>query len=155
MQNVRKTSAIRHHIAPSIPLSLDLIDENGARRLDLKLSFDFNSFAAIEDKIGINMLQNASDFFDNLSADKLRVALWAALQIHNEGYEGDAGLEIVGSYLSYTNAVEVASALRAAFVAGLGPEVQKAIKDAEEAARVAEAAGVAGEVPLEATSNPA
>lgn len=152
---VNKKSAIRHHIAPSVPLSLSLVDDNGARQLDFKLAFDFNSFSMVEDKIGINMLQSASDFFDSLSADKLRVALWAALQIHNEGYEGDEGLEIVGSYLSYTNAVVVAAALRAAFVAGLGPEVQKAIKDAEEAARAAEAAGVAGEVPLEATSTPA
>ena len=152
MSSNRK-SAVRHHLAPSVPLELTLVDKFGSRKMEFALAFDFNSFALIEEKTGENMLL-AGPFFDDLNANKLRVAFWAALQVnHQDDYSGDEGVEVVGPYITVANAAQTREGIKDAFVACLPPEIQKAIKEATAAA-VAGEPGVAGEVPLESPSEP-
>ena len=135
-----RKSTIRHHLAPSVPLELVLADEFGTRTVAMKLAFDFNSFALVEQKTGVNLLRG--NFFDNLSCDKLRVAFWAALQIHQQAdYSGDEGLEIAGSYITFENASLVSKAVTQAFVVSLPKPMQDAIAKAQADEAVAAAAG--------------
>jgi len=86
-------------------------------QLSLKLSFDFNAMALVEDKLGMSML--SGEVFENPSAKHTMVLLWAAMQENHPEYEGEDGLECVGTMLNLKSAKEALEAITKAFVASL------------------------------------
>lgn len=124
-------TSLRKAIAPSTPLSLELEGEQGKFVIHVKLAFDFNAYALIEARTGLNILKN--QLFTNINATNIVVMLWAALQRYNPDYVGDEGLEVIGTYVSIENFGVVAQALKAAFLASLSKEARESIEAKEKA----------------------
>jgi hypothetical protein len=129
-------------LVPSTPLTLTFDADGGVRTLSVRLAFDFNAFALIEGKTGLNMLRG--DLFRQLNATNLVVALWAALQLNNPEYSGDEGLEFLGSIVDLSNSADIGTAVKEAFLLCLS-------KDAREKIQAAEAKADAGS---EGSGNP-
>lgn len=122
---------IRRRITPSVPLHLRVENsDKSAFELDLRLSFDFNAMALIEEKSGLNMLDGTA--FNNPSASVISVLLWAAMQENHPEYEGDEGLAAVRTWLNIGNVASVMESLREAFLAALPEEKAKEIRERSE-----------------------
>jgi hypothetical protein len=138
---------IRRRITPSIPFTMRVENaDKSSFELDLRLSFDFNALALVEQKTGINML--TMEVFDSPSVTTMSALLWAAIQENHPEYEGDEGLSTVRSWLTLANTAEVFKALTDAFLATLPKEkadaVRENMKKAEE-----------GNAPLAESATPA
>lgn len=125
------TSVIYKRIAPSAPLSLQFEDGESRKVLNFQLAFDFNAFARIEEKTGLNALNQ--HIFKNLNATNLVVLFWAALALYQPEYVGEEGLEAVGTYITEENQLDIAKALKTAFLNSLSPKKREAILAAEKA----------------------
>jgi hypothetical protein len=111
-----KITPLRRRIAPSVPLSLKIIDDGGDTfTVNLHLRFDFNVLARIEEKTGLTML-SGKDMWSNLTASVLSVMLWAAAIPSSPEYDGDEGLEILRSYLDKDAADQASTALMEAYL---------------------------------------
>jgi hypothetical protein len=123
----------RKLFAPSVPYTLEYDGENETKQqLHLKLSFNFNVFALIEKKTGLNMLKGELFRGNNLNAGNLLVALWASIQVNHPEFGDDDGLAFLGSALSLANSATAGTALKEAFLLSLGKEQREAIRVAEE-----------------------
>jgi len=118
-----KISALKKRIAPSHPLKLELVDDNGSTfTRNFRLSFDFNALARIQERTGIRML--GLEIFGELSAKVLSVMFWASvlanhpdyLTVDDEGEETDEGLEVIRSYMDMSNADAINDACWDAFL---------------------------------------
>lgn len=137
---------IRKRLAPSVPLTLTVGDEAGNKEvLSLRLSFDFNALALVEERTGISLL--SGKIFSLLNATNLSLLLWASMLQNHSEYAGEEGLEAIRSYMTLENAKTVEAAVSEAFILCLPPEQREAIRvAAEEAARKV----AAGEPPVSA-----
>ncbi len=123
-------SNLRRRITPSVPFSTSVENADGGKfELNLRLSFNFNAMALVEEKTGMSML--TGEVFQHPSAKNTTVLLWAALLENHPEYEGDEGLDAVGTYLNLTNAKDALAAIQAAFVASLPKSTAEQIKSAE------------------------
>lgn len=132
-----KPVVIRKRLAPSVPLSLEVGDEAGNKEiLSLRLSFDFNALALVEERTGISLL--SGKIFSMLNATNLSLLLWAAMLQNQPDYAGEEGLSAIRSYMTLDNAKAVEAAVSEAFILCLPPEQREAIrKAAEDAAKKA------------------
>jgi hypothetical protein len=124
---------IRKHLSPSAPLSLAFDNEkgDGVDVLQFNLAYDFNAFALIEGRTGLNVLK--AELFKNINATNIRVLFWGALQLYHPEFEGDNGLEVAGSYINFENSKDIAQVLKKAFLLSL-PKARREQIEAAEAA---------------------
>jgi hypothetical protein len=110
-------SALRRRIAPSVPLTLELLDDGGATfKREFRLAFDFNVCATIEEKTGVNVL-DAIDFLKRLISPKtISVYFWAALLPHHPEYDEPEGLRVVRSYMDESNLEKISEAVVDAYL---------------------------------------
>lgn len=107
-------SLVRRRFTPGVPVTLEVVNEDGSREaLSYRLAYNFNAFAAIEERTGLNMLKG--ELFKNLNAGNLKVAFWAALLIHQPDYVTDEGFDAVGELLTMENMPTIVKAVRDAF----------------------------------------
>lgn len=126
---MEKASALRKRVAPGVPLTLHLKETDGSSfTRSLILTFDFNAVAEVEELTGLSLLDG--QVWRKPSAKVLRAMLWAAALAHHPEYaeDKDMGLDVIGSYLDASNAVEITSKLFEAFVLSLPEEQRKAIR---------------------------
>jgi hypothetical protein len=122
-------TALRRRIAPSIPFSLELAEDGGKMlKLELRLAFDFNALALVEEITGKSML--AGEIWQTLTASNVSALFWASLLAHQPEYEGKEGLAMVRSYMDAGNAAAITQAVTRAFVASLPPAQQEAMLNA-------------------------
>lgn len=121
---------IKGRIAPSYPLKLELDDDDGGKLIhNFRLSFDFNAFARIEERLpddlkkaGVTMLDLR--IWTKLSAGVVGLMLWAAvlakhpqyLTVDEEGEPTDEGLEVIRSFIDLGNATQIGEALWEAYL---------------------------------------
>jgi hypothetical protein len=126
---MKPTTALQRRIAPAVPLALELDEDGGGtRRLDLRLVFDFNAVALVEETLHVNLL--AGDVVEHLTGTALSVMFWAALQARQPEYEGAEGLAVVRSWMDLGNAPAISLAVVNAVVRSLPAEQQQAIVSA-------------------------
>lgn len=145
---------IRKRLAPSVPLTLEVGDEAGNKEvLSLRLSFDFNALALVEEFTGISLL--SGKIFNQLNATNLSLLLWASMLQNHPEYTGIKGLEAIRTYMTLDNAKVVEAAVSEAFILCLPPEQREAIRKAtEEAAAEAARKLAAGEAPAAPSADP-
>jgi hypothetical protein len=111
-------SNLRRRITPFVPFSTTVENADGGKfELNFKLSFNFNAMSLVEEQTGLSML--TGEVFEKPSAKNTTILLWAAIQENHPEYEGQEGLETIGSYLTLASAKEALSAIQKAFVASL------------------------------------
>jgi hypothetical protein len=135
---MQDATPIKRRIAPSVPLKLELADDNGATFVrNFRLSFDFNALARIEEKTGLRML--GIGVWTQLSAKVVGAMLWAAILANHPEYDTreadgertDDGLEAISSYVDLSNAEQVTSALWEAYLRNLPKEKSEALRKAK------------------------
>lgn len=129
------SSPVRRRITPSVPFTLRVENQDGSSfELSLRLAFDFNALALVEEETGINALNGEA--FQKQNATVLSALLWAALQKHHPEYAGREGLEVVRTWLDLGNVTAVLDALTEAFLATMPKEkadiLRKNIKTEKE-----------------------
>ena len=118
---------LRRRIAPATALTLDLQSESGESvRFDLKLVFDFNAIALVEETLHVNLLMG--DVIGKMSGSALSVFFWASLLACQPEYAGLEGLAVVRSYMDLGNASLIGSAVLDAFLKSLPLEQQEALR---------------------------
>jgi hypothetical protein len=140
-----KKSALKKRIAPSLPLKLELVDDNGSTfTRNFRLSFDFNALARIQEKTGIRML--GLEIWGALSASVLSVMFWASVlanqpdynTVDEDGKPTDEGLEVIRSYMDMSNADQISDACWDAFLLGLPKDRAEKLREMKkEAERIA------------------
>lgn len=120
--------ALRRHVVPFTPVTIRTEQIGGGfEALDLKLAFDMNAAAALQEKT------IAKHRPDGLSLTDLRVwnhvgeplvfraMLWAATLVHQPEYNtgDDQGLLTIGSFIQENNSQEIIEALWKAYLAFL------------------------------------
>lgn len=130
--------ALRRRVAPFVPLSLVLEEPDGNIQVDLKLAFNMNAAAAVQEETGY-LLTNTSIWNHIAEPKLLRAAVWAAALAHQPEYEADGGLATIGSYIQESNSEQIVEALWKAYLAYLPAAKRdfliKAKADAEEKAK--------------------
>lgn len=124
------STALRRHIAPSVPLSLDLTDDAGGKLLRrFRLAFDFNAAAEIKTRIGLKLLDGS--IWQHIDDPVVfSVMFYAAVLAHQPEYRTrddageptDEGLEVIRSYMQESNAEVITEALWQAYLAWLPKE---------------------------------
>lgn len=123
--SAEKEMALRRRIVPSVPLTLNLDDDSGSKLTRvLRLSFDFNAIARIEDMTGISVLRG--EIWAKINARNLGIILWAASLAHHPDYDSGEGLVVVQSFIDAGNFEEVILAILDAYIVSL-PDSQKGI----------------------------
>jgi|GEM_PF-2633207 len=134
-------SALKRRIAPSIPLKLELEDDNGSKfTKNFRLSFDANAAAEVEDRTGFNMLRG--EIWQRLSFKALSIMFWASVLANHQEYDTidqhdnrtDEGLRVIRSYMGIHNTAQISEAVENAFLASLPKEKREAL-EAERARR--------------------
>jgi len=124
---------------------LEFESESGAKEtLSYRLAYNFNAFAAIEARTGLNMLRG--ELFRKLNASNLIAAFWAALLINQPDFFNDEGYAFAGELVTMQNSPDILRAVKQAFLLCLSKEERERIEAAE---KVAAAEG--GALPLEST----
>jgi len=125
--------ALKRRIVPTVLLELDLAEDGGGTiPLKLRLSFDFNAFALIQERCGLDMTEQ--NVWAALNPSNASVMLWAAVLACHPEYAGDEGLGVIRSYMDAGNYLLIAERLFDAYVASL-PETQRnALMTAKEKA---------------------
>ena len=133
-------SPLRRRISPSTPFTLTFEDEQGKASLSYKLAYNWNSLALIEEKLHVSMITDIGQVFENPNVTNVSVLLWAAIQENHaeEGYDGDAGLELIRQNLTISCAKEALAACSDAYVKQLPPEQQERVKKLVAAAAAGE-----------------
>lgn len=123
--------ALLRRIAPSVPLSLDLQQDDGSvLHVELRLAFDCNAIAAAEEASGLNMLKG--DIWLDLTGRVLGILFWAALLAHQPEYAGPDGLAVARSYIDAGNILQVGRAVEDAFALSLPAEDRATIRALRE-----------------------
>lgn len=149
----RMQQALKRRIVPSFPLALNLTDDDGTKQtLNFRLSFDYNAFALIQDRTGLEMA--TGDVWRNLRGSVLSVVFWAALLAHHQEYRGDEGLEVIRSYMDAGNTDQITEAILDAYIASLPEEKQAPIRELKERALHGDPTKPGPETPGPAKTNP-
>ncbi len=121
--------AFRKCISPGVPLTLELEDSTGKFSQSFKLAYDFNSLAAVQMKIGINMLTMAAwSKIDDPSV--LHAMFWGAVLAHQPEFNCDEGYEVLGSYINNEERTsKVIEGVWAAYRAYLSEEKRKLLPE--------------------------
>ncbi len=128
-----KLEALKRRIAPSVPLTLKIENDGGSTfERTFRLSFDFNAFAVIQDKTGVNMA--GENVWAELNPVTLSVMFWASLHALQPEFASDEGLCVVRSYMDVGNQDQIAEALFDAHAACLPADRRKLLMDAKERA---------------------
>jgi hypothetical protein len=129
-----KDTSLRRRIAPSVPLSLELVDDGGATfTRNFRLSFDLNAMTLVQEQTGLSMLNG--EIWNDLNEKTLSVMLHAAVLAHNPEYDCSDGLGVIRSYMDTTNIEKITDALNEAFLLQLPGERQEKIRKAQAAAK--------------------
>jgi hypothetical protein len=124
-----KVTALKRRIAPSFPLTLELVDDGGAKFTQtFRLTFNMNVGANVQEKTGLR-ITDFSIWTHLADPAVIRAMLWAAiLPLHPEfdtvdaqGEPSDEGLEVIGSYIDDSSADPVFDALWGAYLLYLSP----------------------------------
>lgn len=129
-----KATPLRKWLAPSVPYTVVLRDEQGEFRHDFKLCFDLNALALIESTLRVNLLANFAAVF-NVTATAVSVYFWAAAQAYQPEYAGEEGLDVIRSFFNAGNFEPAAEAVQAAFKLSLNDEQRARVEAALESAR--------------------
>jgi hypothetical protein len=141
-------AGLRRRIAPSVPLTLDLEDDSGAKfTRSFKLCFDFNAIALVEDESGYSLLDG--EIWKHPTAKNLSIMFYAAALAQHPEYEGH--LDVIRSLMDAGNVEKITRALNEAFINSLPKEKQDVIRKAQSDA---EAKG-ANPTPAPAETSPA
>jgi len=115
-----KNAALRRRIAPFTPLTLELDEPGGKIKIELKLAFNMNSAAAVQEETGY--LLTDVKIWNHIGEPKLlRAMLWAAAIAHQPEYESRDGLPTIGSYIQEENSEQIVDALWKAYLSYLPP----------------------------------
>jgi hypothetical protein len=118
-----KIEALRRRIVPAVVLQLDLDDDSGEKfSRTFRLSFDFNAFALIQEKTGVDMTGLRA--WARLNPSTLSIMFWAACLACSPEYAGDEGLGVLRSYMDVSNEELIGAKLFEAYAAAL-PEAQR------------------------------
>jgi hypothetical protein len=110
------STPLRRRIAPSVPLTLNITNEDGSTfSVSFQLRFDFNVLARIEEKTGKRML-TGMDIWKQMTATTLSAMLWSAVIPSNPEYDSPDGLEAIRSYLNNETADQASNALWEAYL---------------------------------------
>lgn len=122
---------IKRHVAPSVPVEINLKDENYAviETVSLRVGFNLNVLARMQARTGFPML--GLEMWSAMGANMLGVMLWAACIPYNPEYDTrhektgaptDEGLLVIQSYLADQEEVDkVFEALWSAYRLHLPP----------------------------------
>lgn len=143
-------SVLRKRIAPSVPLTLELDEDGGGKRiLNFRLSWNFRASAEVEERTGLNLL--TGEAWAKLSAENLGIMLWASLLANHPEYGGrladesfaeyeqakkerqEEGLDIVLSYIDLGNADKVSDAVWDAYFNSLPKDKREQLEAARKA----------------------
>jgi hypothetical protein len=128
-------SAVKRRVAPSVPITIELLDDSGAKfTRNFRLSFDFNAFARIEEKTDVRVL--GMEIWAKLSPRVVGAMLWAGvLALHpeydtedEEGEPTDEGLEAIRSYIDAGNVDFIGDKLWEAYLITLPKERADALR---------------------------
>ena len=120
----KNSAALRRRVLPFTPLDLMLEEQGGAfYRVELKLAFDMNAGAAIQERTANPKLEfrgyKITDYIETWSniaePNLLRAMLWGAVLAHQPEYNCDEGFETVGTFIQENNGQQVIDAIEAAF----------------------------------------
>ena len=148
-----KRPILKRRLAPSVPLTLDVKDENDAviGKLELRVGFDFNVLARIEDTYNEILRRKKRpgeivtpeerlhtlglEMWTRLNAGILNVMLWSACVPYNPEYlsdvwtdDGPDGLVVLCSYLDKTEAEKATEALWQAYMLYLPKDQREIMK---------------------------
>lgn len=141
-------TGLRRRIAPSVALKLDLKDDSGENfTRNLRLSFDCNAMAMVQEETGWSMM--SGQIWDHLDEKTLSIMLHAAVLALQPEYGVENGLEVLRSYMDFSNAEQIAEALNEAFLIQLPAEKADEIRKKQKAAREK------GENPTQPATDPA
>lgn len=129
----RMQGALRRRIVPSVLLTLDLRDDDGSVfQRNFRLTFDFNAFARIQERSGLDMM--SQNVWALLTPASLSVMLWAAVLACHPEYDSDDGLIVIRSYMDAGNQDLIAEKLFECHAAALPEDRRKALMEAKEKA---------------------
>jgi hypothetical protein len=142
----KERTILRRRIAPSTPLSLELVDDSGDKfTKNFRLSLDYNAASYIELKSGFGFLDG--EIWGQLNATTISIMLYAAVLANHPEYwtvdrndqATDEGLEVIRSYMDMENTEQITKALNDAYVSSLPPDKkERALKAQAEAEARAE-----------------
>lgn len=130
-----RSEALRKRITPSVPITLELEDDGGAKfTKSFHVSFDYNTVTTIEERTGLQMVSGKEheSVWKNPTARVTSIMFWAAILNHHPEYASDEGLKIIRSYMDASNATKIAKAMNDAFVLTLSKEQQEHIRSEEK-----------------------
>lgn len=123
-------------IAPSVPFTLEWTDADGTKHdLSLRLAYDLNAFAIIEERLGLSPTVDVEQiFFSKPTVKSAHVLLYAALQLnHGDDFSGDEGYKVVGSILTLQTMGAAKDACWEAYLGQLKPENAAKFREALKA----------------------
>ena len=135
---------------------------SGHYKLELKLAFDMNAAAAIQEKTA----EPRTDFRGYLLTDfyiwsrigepkLLKAMFWAALLAHQPEYDSAEGFDTAGTFIQENNAQQIVDALETAYYAFLPKDkAEKIQKIKAEVEAKAKGEGAETESPLDQTKAP-
>jgi hypothetical protein len=114
---------LRRRVTPSVPFTLQVEDAGGEKfTIGFQLAFDMNAFALVEEEIGLSMLTDIGEIFDNPTVKTITALLWAGIQEHHSEFEGKNGLRAVRNLVTFGQAKAVLTACVEAFLTQLPKE---------------------------------
>lgn len=107
-------SALKRRMMPSVPLSLQVENGDGSSfTVDLKLAFNMNVLASVQEKCGQNLLSDVFSWMDDPKA--VIAVLWGAALPYQPEFNSDEGFEAVGEYMTLENRNDTIEALLKAY----------------------------------------
>jgi hypothetical protein len=128
-----KITPLRKRLAPSVPFVIEFEDEKGKSTQNVQLAFNFNSIAYVEEATGVNLLHDYLYIYKHADATNVSIFFVAALLPYQPEYGEKDGLEIVRSFIDFSNCDAIMRAVLKAFKLSLSPELQQMIEDADKA----------------------
>ena len=129
----KMSPALRRRIVPTALLELELPEDGGGKILiKLRLSFDFNALALIQERCGLDMTEQ--NVWALLNPSNASVMLWASALACQPEYADEEGLGVIRSYMDAGNYVLIVERMFDAYVASLPEAQRKALMEAKEKA---------------------
>ena len=123
--------SLRRRIVPSVLLALDLAEDDGSKmQRTFRLSFDYNAYALIQDRTGLDA--TGQEVWRDLNASTVSVMFWAAVLACQPEYEGEEGLGVIRSYMDRGNQDLIMEKLFEAHIAALPERVRSALMEAKQ-----------------------
>lgn len=122
-------SAIKRRLTPFVPLTLEVENGDGTTfAVDLKLAFNMNTLAAIEERSKLNLLADVFSWMDNPKS--VIAVLWGATLVYHPQFDSDEGYAAIGEYMSLENRVDTIEALLKAYAYFVRKDKRQAFVDA-------------------------